>query len=194
MPDALDLAAIEARLTPAESACAIEAGMDDPTCAECGTAVHLNGRDFEPGEDVCHGCAYILLDLTRADVRALLAEVRRLTDERDETRAALATARKMLAECTVLSGADCDGNTAEDGWVHLWSQAVEEVRELRSNYDEALAEDKSALATARIDGARVIRPGYNVDRVDVARCARGCARCEGLSVDPECPEDPSRVA
>ena len=45
-------------------------------------------------------------------------------------------ARRMLAECYVLSGADTDGNTPESGWVHLWRAAVEEVRQLRADYDD----------------------------------------------------------
>jgi hypothetical protein len=47
-------------------------------------------------------------------------------------------ARRMLAECYVLSGADTDGNTVESGWEHLWRDAVAEVRTLREGYDEAV--------------------------------------------------------
>jgi hypothetical protein len=49
-------------------------------------------------------------------------------------------ARRMLAECTILSGADTDGNTLESGWEHLWSSAVEDVRHLREDYDEVCAD------------------------------------------------------
>lgn len=58
------------------------------------------------------------------ELERLRADVARLTTERD-------TARQMLGECYVLSGADTDG----DGWQHNWPHAVEAVRELRRDYD-----------------------------------------------------------
>ena len=61
--------------------------------------------------------------------QAMVSICGHLGDERD-------TARRMLAECYVLSGADTNGNTPESGWVHLWRAAVEEVRQLRADYDD----------------------------------------------------------
>lgn len=75
----------------------------------------------EGGSEAQHA-AWIAVCALRADAEQLLAA-------RDE-------ARRMLAECYVLSGADTDGNTPESGWVHLWSGAVEEVRQLRADYDD----------------------------------------------------------
>ena len=49
--------------------------------------------------------------------------------ERDE-------ARRMLAECAILTGTDTDGNTLESGWVHLWRRAVDDVSQLRADYDD----------------------------------------------------------
>lgn len=64
-------------------------------------------------------------------VIALHARAKKAEAERDE-------ARKMLGECYVLSGADTDGNKPGSG--HLWSYAVQEVRQLREDYDEGLDE------------------------------------------------------
>jgi hypothetical protein len=68
--------------------------------------------------------------------RAAWEAVCALRSEVAAERAARDDARRMLAECYVLSGADCDGNTVESGWVHLWRAAVEEVRQLRAEYDD----------------------------------------------------------
>ena len=75
----------------------------------------------EGGSEAQHA-AWIAVCALRVDAEQLLAA-------RDE-------ARRMLAECCVLSGADTDGNTPESGWVHLWRAAVEEVRQLRADYDD----------------------------------------------------------
>ena len=65
-----------------------------------------------------------------------------LVAERDE-------ARRMLAECYVLSGADPDG----DDWRHLWQTAVAEVRqtmeEHRAEVEALVAERDEALAIIR---------------------------------------------
>lgn len=45
----------------------------------------------------------------------------------------------MLGECYVESGADTDGNKPGSG--HLWPTAVQEVAQLRKDYDEGLEED-----------------------------------------------------
>jgi hypothetical protein len=70
-------------------------------------------------------------DALRAENDRLRAALTERTTERDD-------ARRMLAECYVLSGADTDGNTVESGWEHLWRDAVAEVRTLREGYDEAV--------------------------------------------------------
>lgn len=69
----------------------------------------------------------------RADIESALNAwhdegLREAERERDE-------ARRMLGECYVLSGADTDGNPPES--VHVWPNAVQAVRELREDYDEA---------------------------------------------------------
>ena len=78
-------------------------------------------------------------------VCALRAEVERLLAARDE-------ARRMLAECYVLSGADTDGNTPESGWVHLWRAAVEEVRQLRAEYDDHSDIERAEREVERLRG------------------------------------------
>ncbi len=70
--------------------------------------------------------------------------------------AELVAARKLLAECYVLSGADPDGNTVESGWEHLWPNAVREVAQLRADYnelsEEADDERKRAAELRRVLG------------------------------------------
>ena len=80
-----------------------------------------------------------------SEAKTLLAEIERLSGERDD-------ARRMLAECTVLSGADTDGNTVESGWVHLWSGAVEEVRQLRADYDDHSDIERAEREVDRLRG------------------------------------------
>jgi hypothetical protein len=74
------------------------------------------------GGSEAHRAAWVAVCALRVDAEQLLAA-------RDE-------ARRMLAECTVLSGADTDGNTLESGWVHLWRRAVDDVSQLRADYDD----------------------------------------------------------
>ena len=62
-------------------------------------------------------------------VCALRSEVAAERAERDD-------ARRMLAECAILTGTDTDGNTLESGWVHLWRRAVDDVSQLRADYDD----------------------------------------------------------
>ena len=119
-------------------------------------------------------------------VCALRAEVERLLAARDE-------ARRMLALCYVLSGADTDRNTVESGWVHLWSGAVEEVRQLRADYDdhsdieraererdEARAEvaAERAAVVAYLTGENAARCRFISDEVAM-RIERGEHRNEG---------------
>lgn len=74
--------------------------------------------------------------LVHADSQA--AEIERLREARTEHIA-------MLAECFRLSGADCDG---DEDW-RIAPRAVEAVRELRTDYDEACeANDKAMRALA----------------------------------------------
>jgi len=64
---------------------------DDATCADCFASVHVrDGCEWTNGEDVCDACASRRLGRTEAGLRATLAEVDRLTADRDEARAALA--------------------------------------------------------------------------------------------------------
>lgn len=91
------------------------------------------------------------------EAAALRARLETTERERD-------AARHALAECYILSGADPDGNDPDTGAIHLWPTAVDEVRTLRSNYDEACAdaviltkerdEARAALADARADANR----------------------------------------
>lgn len=68
------------------------------------------------------------------DSIAATEQIAKVTAERDE-------ARRMLARCTQISGADCDGNDPEgSGYIYLWQEAVEQVRQLRKDYDESGAE------------------------------------------------------
>jgi hypothetical protein len=92
------------------------------TCRDCGWA---------PGVPYSLPCEVrVAHALATRDAARLAVE-----QERD-------AARRMLAECTILSGADTDGNTLENGgWVHLWRRAVDEVRELRAMYDALLRDD-----------------------------------------------------
>jgi hypothetical protein len=100
-------------------------------------------------------------------------EAVRLTQERDE-------ARRMLGECYVLSGADTDGN--EPGSGHLWPYAVQEVRQLRQDYDEALDEDEIA-ATKLSQNKRVLAKA-------VERAARYRALLEmGLNLPKRTPRE-----
>jgi len=62
-------------------------------------------------------------DLARAVVRR--------ERERDE-------ARRLLGECYIATGEDTDGNPPESP--HIWPHAVQAVRALRGEYDEACAE------------------------------------------------------
>lgn len=78
----------------------------------------------------------------RASRDAVMDTEARYLQERDE-------ARRLLAECVVLSGADTDGNTPETGAVHLWRGAVDEVRRLRADYDESIAEVDARVSEAR---------------------------------------------
>lgn len=73
-------------------------------------------------------------------LRALLAWVAEVERERDE-------ARRMLGECVVLSGADTDGA----GWEHNWSRAVDEVRQLRQDYDDDDDFEKARAALAEAE-------------------------------------------
>ena len=93
-----------------------------------------------------------------------------LEAERDE-------ARRMLARCTQISGADCDGNDPEgSGYVHLWRTAVEAVRILRANYDE---EPTSAELVAERDLWM-----QQVRRLnDILACERGERAPEGWVFD-----------
>ena len=60
-----------------------------------------------------------------------------LADRLDQVRHdEIADLKRQLAECFRLSGADPDGN---EDW-RLAPRAVEEVRRLRSDYDDALVE------------------------------------------------------
>jgi hypothetical protein len=54
--------------------------------------------------------------------------------------------------CYVLSGADTDRNTVESGWVHLWSGAVEEVRQLRADYDDHSDIERAEREVDRLRG------------------------------------------
>lgn len=87
-------------------------------CRFAGHFAELSGKHCPPGQP-CDRC--------EAEARAERAEA-----ERD-------AARKMLAECYRLSGADPDG----DGWEHLWQTAVDEVRELRQQHDEMRRESRA---------------------------------------------------
>ena len=78
-------------------------------------------------------------------------------------------ARRMLAECYVLSGADTDGNTPESGWVHLWRAAVEEVRQLRADYD-----DHSDIERAERERDEA-RAEVAAERAAVVAWLNGCA-------------------
>jgi hypothetical protein len=68
-------------------------------------------------------------------------------------------ARKDLAECYRLSGADPDGDT----WEHLWQTAVDEVRLLRQQYNEmrrelAEATDPDNRLRAMLEWRGVVTP------------------------------------
>ena len=78
-------------------------------------------------------------------------------------------ARRMLAECTVLSGADTDGNTVESGWVHLWRRAVDDVSQLRADYD-----DHSDIERAEREVDR-LRGEAERERAAVVAWLNGCA-------------------
>ena len=84
--------------------------------------------------------------------RAAWEAVCALRSEVAAERAARDDARRMLAECYVLSGADCDGNTVESGWVHLWRAAVEEVRQLRAEYDDHSDIERAEREVERLRG------------------------------------------
>lgn len=68
--------------------------------------------------------------------RAAWAAVCALRVDAEQLLAACEEARRMLAECAILTGTDTDGNTLESGWVHLWRRAVDDVRQLRADYDD----------------------------------------------------------
>lgn len=102
--------------------------------------------------------------------RAAWAAVCALRSEVAAERAARDDARRMLAECAILTGTDTDGNTLESGWVHLWRRAVDDVSQLRADYndhsdieraererDEARAEvaAERAAVVAFVRGARL---------------------------------------
>lgn len=90
---------------------------------------------------VCiHGCGNTPADVFPEEEcwRRLRAALEGAVGERDE-------ARRMLAECYVLSGADTDGNTPETGAIHLYRYAVAEVRLLREEYDEVLISEGEAI-------------------------------------------------
>jgi len=89
-----------------------------------------------PGGNDCVDC----MKRAHADeVRALNEEAEALATERDE-------ARKMLAECYVLSGADPDG----DDWRHLWQTAVAEVRQTMGEH-RAEVKALAILDTVNLD-------------------------------------------
>jgi hypothetical protein len=90
------------------------------------------------GGSEAHRAAWIAVCALRADAEQLLAA-------RDE-------ARRMLAECTVLSGADTDGNTVESGWVHLWRRAVDDVSQLRADYDDHSDIERAEREVERLRG------------------------------------------
>lgn len=78
---------------------------------------------------------YILgLDAASATITNQAAEIERLREARTEHIA-------MLAECYRLSGADTDG---DEDW-RFAPRAVEAVRELRTDYDEACEADDKAM-------------------------------------------------
>ena len=91
----------------------------------------------EGGSEAQHA-AWIAVCALRVDAEQLLAA-------RDE-------ARRMLAECCVLSGADTDGNTLESGWVHLWRRAVDDVSQLRADYDDHSDIERAEREVDRLRG------------------------------------------
>lgn len=108
------------------------------------------------------------------DTRAIRGSLRAGTPNRDTIIRlcdGLDAARKMLAECYILSGADTDGNTLESGWEHLWDGAVEEVRILRAQSD-----DHSDIEAAETERDAALR------RAEVAEGARDAAREAGANV------------
>lgn len=105
--------------------------------------------EMEP--DVRSGGAPVLGEAWEA-VKVLRARAERAEAERD-------AARKMLAECYRLSGADPDGDT----WEHLWQTALDEVRLLRKQYDEmrrelAEATDPDNRLRAMLEWRGVVTP------------------------------------
>ena len=108
----------------------------------------------EGGSEAQHA-AWIAVCALRVDAEQLLAA-------RDE-------ARRMLAECCVLSGADTDGNTLESGWVHLWRRAVDDVSQLRADYD-----DHSDIERAEREVDR-LRGEAERERAAVVAWLNGCA-------------------
>lgn len=120
---------------------------DDAICADCFTSVHVrDGCEWTNGEDVCDACASRRLGRTEAGLRAILAEVDRLTAERDEARAdaaelrggAVGSVHKLRARLAeveaerdaAVARADrlarvlaCErGEWAPEGWVYSFSQ------------------------------------------------------------------------
>lgn len=89
-------------------------------------------------------------------LREALAETEARAERAEAERDA---ARKDLAECYRLSGADPDGDT----WEHLWQTAVDEVRLLRQQYNEmrrelAEATDPDNRLRAMLEWRGVVTP------------------------------------
>ena len=153
-------------------------------------------REPSSGEpDVCVHCREEWVDLLtlyerdecsvrlRAEVEAARAEAATMRSWAEEAAAAenenardlevarqeRDDARRMLAECTVLSGADTDGNTVESGWVHLWRRAVDDVSQLRADYD-----DHSDIERAEREVDR-LRGEAERERAAVVAWLNGCA-------------------
>jgi len=92
-----------------------------------------------------------------ADLTGSIEQIAKVMAERDE-------ARRMLARCTQISGADCDGNDPEgSGYIYLWKEAVEQVRQLRKDYDESGAEVTELQARLNgLEGERSHKPSLVV--------------------------------
>lgn len=121
-----------------------------------------------------------------AKVAARLAAVEA---ERDE-------ARRMLGECYVLSGADTDGN--EPGSGHLWPTAVDAVRELRKDYDEACDAEYEAVRERNMYEARAAESAGGLaaaidERDRLVRILAEVVRtlAEIASITARVPENPS---
>lgn len=169
-----DLAAVEARLNAIPDlplvVCA-GAGSGRPHKRSIWMNDHGDGRFVGETNDL-RGAYSALFASAPTDLRALLAHVRALEAERDE-------ARRLLGECARISGADLSGY---DDPAQAWERAVEDVRALRAEADDATTWEVERLTRAA-DGRREHHAVEDLGDVelpaeDAARVERAVERAE----------------